>query len=75
MTSLALGFHHVFSIIHEFPPEKQTSDPIEIVVGYPINCLATIAAMGASCLEGQYYSRQSPAMDKTLEFFIPQQPA
>lgn len=71
MTSRALGFDHDCSIRHEFPPEEQTANPIERVVGYPINCLATIAAAGASCLGGQYGNRQRPAMDETLEFFIP----
>lgn len=34
MTSLAMGFDHVYSIRHELPPVEQTSNPIRRVVGY-----------------------------------------
>lgn len=65
-----MSFDHVYSTRCELLPVEHASNPIKKVVGYPINCLATIAPVGAFCLAHHYRSTQSTSLIKTTDLFF-----
>lgn len=52
MTAQVMEFGYIYYTRNECPPVKQTSNPVKRVVGYPMNSVASIAALDIYCLVG-----------------------
>lgn len=65
-----MSIDHVYSTISELLPMEHASNPIQKVIGYPRNYLATIVPVSISCLTHHYYRMQSSALVKTIDCFF-----
>lgn len=70
MFCLVVDFDYVFNIRHKFLPVEQALNPINKVVGYPMNIFVTIVPGCTWCLVSWYLHMQSPALCYTTAFSI-----
>lgn len=68
MAYLPRVFDTTYSNRHELPPMEETLNPIK---KWWVFSLATIVAVGTSCLAGGYCSMWDPALDKITVVFFP----
>lgn len=66
MTSLAMGFDHLYSIRHEFLPVGPHIQSKELLI-ILINSHVIIAPLATLCLAGQYCSMWGPALGKPID--------